>query len=53
MEESSLSLRTGAQSSRSNACGHALIGKYSNDGNRNVSFLELKVMGLNMKDDRI
>ena len=50
MEESSLTFRTGAQSSKSNACGHALIGKSGDDGNRTVSFLELKTMGPNMKD---
>ena len=53
MEESSLTLRTGAQSSRSNACGHALIGKSGDDGNKIVSFLELKTMGFNMKDNQI
>ena len=53
VEESSLTLRTGVKSSRSNACGHALIGKPGYDGNKIVSFLELKVMGLNMKNNRI
>ena len=53
MEESSLAFRIGAQSSRSNAFGHALIGKPGYDGNKTVSLLELKAMGLNMKDNRI
>ena len=53
VEESGLTLGTGAQCSRSNAYGHALIGKPGYDGNKTISLLELEAMGLNMKGNRI
>ena len=53
VEESGLTFGIGAQCSRSNAYGHALIGKPDYDGNRTISLLELEAMGLNMKGNRI
>ena len=50
--KNSFTLRTSAQCSRSNACGHTLISKSCDDGNMIVSFLKLESMGPNMEDNR-
>nr|CAN68238.1 hypothetical protein VITISV_014961 [Vitis vinifera] len=50
--KNSFTLRTSAQCSRSDACGHTLISKSCDDGNMIVSFLKLESMGPNMEDNR-